>query len=106
MTWRPSLLDLLPVLPLAGEELSAWEKAQLGLKREQSALRVVGRLQESLIRAGLQPGDVLLAVDGVSLQGPGENLLAYVRQNYLVGDIITLQVLRNGKRLEVRYPLR
>jgi S1-C subfamily serine protease len=74
--------------------------------RMMAALRLVGRLHESLIRAGLQPGDVLLAVDGVTLQGPGENLLAYVRQNYLVGDTITLQVLRNGKRLELRYSLR
>jgi serine protease Do len=106
ITWRPSLLDLLPALPIAGEDLSPGEKAQLGLRQQQAALRLVGRLHESLIRAGLQPGDVLLAVDGVTLQGPGENLLAYVRQNYLVGDTITLQVLRNGKRLELRYSLR
>ena len=35
-----------------------------------------------------------------------EQFLGYVRQSYLVGDRMTLNVLRDGKKLDLRVKLR
>ncbi len=63
-------------------------------------------MHESLERIGLRGGDILIGIDGQTFQGPGELLLAHVRRNYLVGDTITLNILRNGQRLHLRYTLK
>lgn len=105
ITWRPSLLDVLPSLPFVGDDLSAAEKQQLGLQPEQAALRHQDRVHESLRRVGVQGGDILVGIDGQVLVGTGDSLLAYVRRNYLVGDTITLYIWRNGQRLNLRYKL-
>src|SRR5262249_17913727 len=39
LTWRPSMLDILPSLPFAGEDLTAEEKQQLGLPESRAAFR-------------------------------------------------------------------
>lgn len=105
ITWRPSVLDLLPSLPVVGDELTAAEKRALGLAPDQAALRQQERVHESLQRIGLRGGDILIGIDGQTLNGPGDQLLAYVRRNYLVGDVITLNILRDGQRLDLRYRL-
>lgn len=106
ITWRPSLLDILPSLPVVGDDLTPEEKKALGLPAQQAALRQQERVHESLERIGLRGGDILIGIDGQTFQGPGELLLAYVRRNYLVGDTITLNILRNGQRLHLRYTLK
>ncbi|MCS7271387.1 MAG: PDZ domain-containing protein, partial [Gemmataceae bacterium] len=106
ITWRPSLLDLLPALPVVGSDLTVAEKKALGLAEDQATVRQQEPVHESLQRIGLQPGDVIIGIDGQTFTGPGEQLLAYVRRNYLVGDTITLNVIRHGRRLELRYTLK
>ena len=41
-------------------------------------------------------------IDGQQMDGTMEEFLGYVRRNYLVGDKVTLNVLRDGKKLELR----
>jgi S1-C subfamily serine protease len=106
ITWRPSLLELLPSLPVVGDDLTLQEKKALGLNPNQAALRQQPQVHESLARTGLRGGDILLGIDGQTFQGPGEQLLIHVRRHYLVGDTITLNILRNGQRLDLRYTLK
>jgi predicted metalloprotease with PDZ domain len=106
ITWRPSLLDILPSLPVVGDDLTPQEKKALGLNPDQAVLRQQPRVHESLERMGMRGGDILIGIDGKTFQGSGDQLLAYVRRNYLVGDTITLNILRNGRRLDLRYTLK
>ena len=106
ITWRPSLLELLPSLPVVGDDLTPQEKKALGLNPNQAALRQQPQVHESLARIGLRGGDILLGIDGQTFRGPGEQLLIHIRRHYLVGDTITLNILRNGQRLDLRYMLK
>jgi S1-C subfamily serine protease len=54
----------------------------------------------------LRGGDILLGIDGQTFRGAGDQLLIHVRRHYLVGDTITLNILRNGQRLDLRYTLK
>jgi S1-C subfamily serine protease len=106
LTWRPSLLDVLPSLTVFGEELSAEEKKALGL----SPTRLAFRQQESVHRlaqaAGVRAGDVIVGIDGQALEMTMLEFLAHVRKNYLIGDRITLNIIREGKRLDLPQTLK
>ena len=52
---------------------------------------------------GIRPDDVLLRADGQAL-GSIDDLMA-VRRTHLVGDTITLTVLRDGQTFDVDVPL-
>jgi S1-C subfamily serine protease len=54
----------------------------------------------------LQKDDIVVGVDGKEMDGTLENLLAYIRSNYLVGDRATLNVLRAGKKVELAITLK
>jgi hypothetical protein len=101
ITWRPSLLDILPSLPFSGEELTAAEKKPLGLAPERAALRQDATVHASLRAVGVKPGDVLVGYDGQPVNGTLDDLLGHVRRNYLVGDRLTLNLIREGKPVEV-----
>ncbi len=53
--------------------------------------------------AGLQAGDVIIAIDGNAVTS-GPALTGFVRR-YLSGDTVTLEVLRNGEPLQVEATL-
>lgn len=106
LTWRPSLLDILPSLPVSGDDLEADEKRRLGLALGRAALRQGDRVHSSLRAAGLQPGDVLVGFDGQAVEGAADDLLGFVRRNYLVGDRLTLDLLRDGRPVRVTVLLK
>jgi membrane-associated protease RseP (regulator of RpoE activity) len=106
LTWRPSLLDILPSLTLFGDDLSADEKKGLGLSAKRLAFRQQEPVHALARAAGIQAGDVIIGVDGRPLEMTMLEFLAYVRKNYLVGDRITLDIIRDGKRLDLTYTLR
>ena len=56
--------------------------------------------------AGVQEGDVIAGIDGPILEMTMLEFLAHVRKNYLVGDRITLNVIRGDKRLDLPLTLR
>jgi hypothetical protein len=107
ISWRPSLQDLVPSLPLYGTDLTPAEKKALGLSAEQLAFRHDRLVNSRAKAAGIQAGDVILGVDGRKLDGMKANgLLFWVRGEYLVGDVVKVDVLRGGKRLSLPLKLR
>jgi serine protease Do len=104
--WRPSLLDILPLMPLSGDDLKPEEKKQLGLPVQQLAFRQDKFVHSSLKAIGLQKDDIVVGVDGKQMDGTLESFLAYIRSNYLVGDRATLNVLRAGKKVELAITLK
>jgi len=106
LTWRPSILDLLPSLPFVGDDLTAEEKKRLGLPATQAAFRQSDRVDTTLAGAGLRAGDVVVGFNGVVVNGAMDDLLGYVRRNFLVKDTVTVDILRGGKRIGVRLVLK
>jgi S1-C subfamily serine protease len=101
ITWRPSLMDLLPSLPLFGSDLSAADKKSLGLAPGRLAFRQESPLPPSGKALGVREGDIIVGIDGLALDLSAEQFLAYVRRNYLLGDRVTLNVVRGGKTLDL-----
>ena len=106
ITWRPSLLDILPSLPASGEDLSAVEKRGLGIPEKGVAFRQDKFVHSTLKKIGLQKDDVIIGLEGLKLEGTMEDFLGYVRSNYLVGDKVTINVLRNGKPVDLPITLK
>ena len=106
LTWRPSMLDILPSVPFVGDDLSAEEKKKLGLPAGRAAFRQGDRVHSALVDAGLRAGDVVVGFDRVAVDGSTDDLLGYVRRNYLVGETVTVDVLRDGKPVGLRWVLK
>jgi serine protease Do len=106
ITWRPSLQRLLPAARLYGVDLTTDEKKTLGLAPTQLAFRQKDSVPTQARQAGIRPGDIILGVD----DKPFDNMdvidfLRYVRRNYLIGDRVTVNILRDGKRLNLPMEL-
>ena len=106
LTWRPSMLDILPSLSLYGEDLTAKEKQALGLPERHLAFRQDKTVHRDAKAAGVEPGDIILGMDNVAFDMTMLEFLGFVRKNYLVGDKITLNVLRNGKKIDLPVTLK
>lgn len=106
LTWRPSMLDILPSLPVSGEDLTAAEKKALGLAEKRAAIRQDDEVHKSLKSAGIHGGDVIVGFDGKAVDGTIRDLLGFVRRNYLVGDEIAIDVIRSGKPLRLKLVLK
>lgn len=97
ITWRPSLLDLLPSLPFSGDDLKPEEKKKLGLPAKRLAFRQDKFVHSSLKAVGIQRDDVVVGLDGRPMDGTMDEFLGHVRRHFLVGDQITIDLLRDGK---------
>jgi S1-C subfamily serine protease len=106
LTWRSSLLDILPSLPISAEDLTAAEKKALGLSENQAAFRQDKFVHSTLKAVGLRAGDVVVSLDGRPVEGSMDDFLGLVRREHLVGDTITLGVLRDGKPVELKMTLK
>jgi S1-C subfamily serine protease len=49
---------------------------------------------------------VVIGFDGKAVEGKWTDLLGHVRRNYLVGDVLTVNVVRDGKPVDVKLTLR
>ncbi len=105
ITWRPSLMDLLPSLPLFGADLTAKEKAAAGLSATRLAFRQEAPIPPSVKKLGVQAGDVIVGIDGQALDMTMEAFLGHVRRNYLQGDRVTLNLMRDGKKMDLQIKL-
>ncbi len=106
ITWRPSLLDLLPSLTVYGEDLTTQEKKALGLDEKRLAFRQEEKVHSAAKAMGVHAGDIILGIDDKKLEMSMEQFLGFVRQNYLIGDPLTLNILRNGKRVDLAVKLK
>src|SRR5207253_6567981 len=64
ITWRPSLLDMLPALTIYGEDLTAKEKKALGLGEKRLAFRQQEPVHSAAKAMGVEKDDVITGVDG------------------------------------------
>jgi hypothetical protein len=106
ITWRPSLLGLLPSLPLNGSDLDARERKALNLGAKQLAIRLEKPIHSELRAVGLRENDVVVGLNSQRPEMAVEAFLAHIRQNYLAGDRITLTIIRDGKRMQLPMKLR
>jgi S1-C subfamily serine protease len=106
LAWRPSLLDLMPALTVYGDELTAAEKKALGLPSTRLAFRQDTEINARAKAAGVRAGDVIVGIDDHKLEMTRDQFLAFVRREYLIGDRITLRVLRDGKPLGLPMTLK
>ena len=107
LSWRPSLLDLLPSLPLSGKDLTADEKKKLGLSEKRFAFRQDKFVHSTLKAAGLQKDDVVVGIDGKETMGGIDDFMSQARGgDYLVGDQVDLNILRGDKRIDVTLTLK
>lgn len=105
VTWRPSVLDLLPALAVYGSDLDVSERKKLGLSEQQLAFRQKDPAHSRAVAMGIRPGDIILGLNDQKLEMTVDGFLGYVRRNYLVGDRITLNLIRDGKRLDLPVKL-
>jgi serine protease Do len=106
VTWRPSLLDILPSLPVSAEDLTPAEKKALGLSEGRAAFRQDKFVHSTLKAVGLKAGDVIVGLNGKGIDGTMDDFLGFVRREHLVGDEVTLNVLRDGKPVEIKLTLK
>jgi S1-C subfamily serine protease len=58
-----------------------------------------------LKKVGVRSGDIVLGFDNKPLEMTAEEFTRYVQNNYLVGDKVTINVLRDGKRQDFEMTL-
>jgi len=104
ISWRWSLRGLEPSPWVRGDDLSAEEKEALGLSDKRLAFRQGPFVFEPAEQAGIRQNDIILGVDGKMLEMTARQFGAYIRLNYRVGDRVTYNILRKGKRIDI--PLR
>jgi predicted metalloprotease with PDZ domain len=105
VSWRWSLRGLDPMPPVRGDDLSAAEKVSLGLSPKRLAFRQGPFVTPAAEAAGIHQNDVVIGVDGKELEMNERQFGAYVRLSYKVGDRLTLNLLRGGRRVDVAVVL-
>jgi len=100
LSWRPSMHKYRANGRLYGTDLTAKEKEALGLSAKALAFRQEGRIHPQVRDAGIQAGDVIIGIDGKKLEMDVTDFVWYVQDNYVRGDQVTINLLRDGKRLD------
>ncbi len=103
--WRPSVHQLVPSLRLFGTDLTAAERQALGLSPTQLAFRQNESVPRQAREAGIQVGDVILGLDGRTTDADLDDVIRYLWRTYLIGDTVTVNLVRGGKRLDVKMTL-
>jgi predicted metalloprotease with PDZ domain len=105
ISWRPSMQWLVPSARLYGEDLTAEEKKALGLPAKQLAFRQKAYLPVQPRTAGIRAGDIILGFDGKRLEMDVDDFVRFVQRSYLIGDRVTVNILRDGKRMDLAMTL-
>jgi hypothetical protein len=106
VSWRWSLRGLDPAPWVGGDDLTVAQKRTLGLAPTRLAFRQGGFVSQVARQAGIRAGDVILGVDGKQLHLTAQQFSAHIRLGYKVGDRVTYNLLRDGKRVDVTLTLR
>jgi hypothetical protein len=99
ISWRASMWGLDPSPFVSGDDLDPAAKQALGLSGKALAFRQSSFVPGPSRAAGVRPGDIILGIDDRLLEMTALQFNAYVRTNYKLGDEVTLNLLRDGKRL-------
>jgi S1-C subfamily serine protease len=92
------------VLGVAGQDVDPRVAAAYGLDAEAGALLLRVEPGSSAAEAGLEPGDLVTAVDGVAVTSMAELAVAIRERD--PGDHLRLEVVRAGETLELTATLR
>lgn len=103
--WRPSLRKFVAKANVYGKNLTAEEKLDLGLEPDRLAFRQNERLQDAAKDAGVKVGDIIVGADDKEFKTDAYGFLAYVRGNYLKGETITLNIIRNKQKKKIKMKL-
>jgi membrane-associated protease RseP (regulator of RpoE activity) len=104
VSWRWSLRGVEPSPWVQGDDLEPDEKKELGLAPKRLAFRQGPFVSATARQAGVRQNDVIVGIDGKELEMTERRFALYVRLNYKLGDRVTYNILRRGRRLDV--PLR
>jgi membrane-associated protease RseP (regulator of RpoE activity) len=105
VSWRWSLRGLDPQPCVHGDDLEPAQKKAVGLSARRLAFRQGPFVPAAAEQAGIRQNDIILGVDGKALEMTERQFRAYLRLNYQVGDRVTFNLLRKGKRLDVPVKL-
>ena len=105
LSWRPSLRHMIPSARLYGPDLTAEEKEAIGLTAKQLAFRHKETVHRQAKAAGILAGDIILGLDGKALETDQDGFMSYVERNYLIGDRVTVDLIRAGRRQSVPMTL-
>ncbi len=94
---------LRPWAGMTGQDID-WDLARsLGLDRAQGMLVTELHPQSPFARAGLRPGDVIVALGGRPVRSPAEML--YRLLTHQIGETVTVEFVREGRRMSARVRL-
>src|SRR5262245_24154222 len=105
VSWRPSMRGLIPFPRVGGKDLTDEEKRALGLSVNLLAFRQRDFVSTILKEVGLRSGDIILGFDGKRPEMNVEKFLLWAQKNYLIGDPVTINVLRDGKPMDFHMKL-
>lgn len=105
ISWRASMWGMPPSIGIYGRDLTAAGKRRLGLGPKRLAFSQGRWVPPKPRRAGLRSSDVVIGVDGKKLEMTMRQFNAWIRENHKVGDKVTFNVIRDGKRVNVKMTL-
>ena len=105
ISWRPSMQRYLAAPRLYGRDLSQDERKSLGLQPRQLAFAHRDRVLTLARNAGIQQGDVILGFDGRRLEMTAYQFQTWVRKNYILGDRVMINVIRDRRRIDLPMTL-
>jgi S1-C subfamily serine protease len=111
ISWRATTWDLrrMALGGLRLDDLGDDDRQAAGLPRDGMALRVrhAGEFGEHAVakNAGVRKGDILVGFDGQTDPMSESDLIAYALQKKRPGDVVTVTLLRDGRRTSVRFAL-
>jgi hypothetical protein len=105
-SWRPFKWDLTTRVGFGGKDLTADEKAELGLAPDAFAFRVqylvdwgeFRRFGAAAKAAGIAKGDVVVGADGRRDFAGEPHFQAWYRLTHAAGDVVRIERLRDGER--------
>ena len=101
ISWRGSMWSIPPTASVYGDDLSVAAKKKLSLGPKRLAFYMGDYVPPPAARAGIRKRDVILGIDGLELEMKMLEFNAYVRVNYEVGDKVTYNIIRDGKRMDL-----
>lgn len=101
IAWRASMFRFLTLPRLSGPELSAADKAALGLPADRLAFRQEAPVSQQAAKAGIRPGDVIIGINDQDLRMTLDEFRRYVQSYFVTGETIVVNVIREGKRLRL-----
>ena len=106
ISWRPSMRFLKPNFAVYGPDLTSQEKAKLNLEATRLAFRQSDQISEFAKTSGIKPNDIILGLEGQKMHMDVDQFVRKIQREYLVGDTITVEILRDNKPMRLTLVLK